>query len=83
MKFDNEDIKIQILFTYNIFLDSSTERVHRNRLAGSIGNLNSSLISNNSFDVARNTAFPDDELSSKIKAELDRSIAKHLEMLGI
>nr|KAI8735551.1 ankyrin repeat domain-containing protein 26 isoform X1 [Biomphalaria glabrata] len=57
----------------------TNERHHRNRLTGSIGNLNSSVLSNNGFEFSRVNGFHDDELSSKIQAELDRSIAKHLE----
>ncbi|CAG5117917.1 unnamed protein product, partial [Candidula unifasciata] len=57
----------------------NNERVHRNHLTDSIGNLNSSIVSNNNFDLGRINGFHDDELSSRIKAELDRSIAKHLE----
>ncbi|BFZ10588.1 hypothetical protein BsWGS_13626 [Bradybaena similaris] len=57
----------------------NNERVHRNHLTDSIGNFNSSIISSNNFDLGRVNGFHDDELSNKIKAELDRSIAKHLE----
>ncbi|XP_059152667.1 ankyrin repeat domain-containing protein 36C-like isoform X2 [Physella acuta] len=62
--------------SFNLKSKLSNERHFRNsRLTGSIG----SVVGNNSFDVTRVNGFHDDELSSKIKAELDRSIAKHLE----
>ncbi|XP_035827375.1 ankyrin repeat domain-containing protein 26 isoform X3 [Aplysia californica] len=64
---------------FNLKSKLNSERMHRNRLTGSIGNLNSSIVSNNSFEAVRVNGIHDDELSSKIKAELDRSIAKHLE----
>ncbi|CAL1526232.1 unnamed protein product [Lymnaea stagnalis] len=64
--------------SFNLKSKLNNERHHRSRITGSIGNLNSSVVSNG-FDITRVNGFEDDDLSNKIKAELDRSIAKHLE----
>ncbi|KAK3608359.1 hypothetical protein CHS0354_030820 [Potamilus streckersoni] len=53
----------------------------KNRLYGSMGNLTiTSPVNGHSIDVSRiNGSLVDDPLSNKLRAELDRSIAKHLE----
>ncbi|KAK6177564.1 hypothetical protein SNE40_015641 [Patella caerulea] len=51
---------------------------HRSKLQASFGNFNFSAISGGSYDGSR-VLGGDDVLSNKLRAELDRSIAKHLE----
>ncbi|KAK7503606.1 hypothetical protein BaRGS_00005145 [Batillaria attramentaria] len=51
----------------------------KSRLHGSVGNLNMSAMSDASVNVSRINGDRDEALSNKIRAELDRSIAKHLE----
>nr|KAG5711398.1 hypothetical protein BaRGS_025825 [Batillaria attramentaria] len=51
----------------------------KSRLHGSVGNLNMSAMSDASVNVSRINGDREEALSNKIRAELDRSIAKHLE----
>ncbi|KAH9503805.1 hypothetical protein Btru_066685, partial [Bulinus truncatus] len=75
----NDQLQLATEKSCNLQSKLSNERHHRSRITGSIGNLNSSVVSSNGFNFSRMNGFQDDELSSKIKAELDRSISKHLE----
>ncbi|KAK3709867.1 hypothetical protein RRG08_050344 [Elysia crispata] len=77
--------------SFNLTSKLNNERHHRNRLTSNIGNLQSTILLNNSFDTATargagtgigmgsTNGFQDDELSNKIRSELDKSIARHLE----
>ncbi|RUS71110.1 hypothetical protein EGW08_021126 [Elysia chlorotica] len=73
--------------SFNLSSKLNNERHHRNRLTSNIGNLQSTILLNNSFDpatarsvgVEATNSFHDDELSNKIRSELDKSIARHLE----
>ena len=57
----------------------SAER-QRNRMYGSLSNLAMNPVNGHAIDLSRlNGTLAEDTLGNKLRAELDRSIAKHLE----